>query len=74
VRWKRALTAAAAGLLISAVVTAGMAAVASIAAPGPSEASVKTGKPSDGDLRSRLTPMQFHVTQECGTEPPFRNE
>jgi peptide methionine sulfoxide reductase msrA/msrB len=26
------------------------------------------------DLRSRLTPMQFRVTQEEGTEPPFRNE
>jgi peptide methionine sulfoxide reductase msrA/msrB len=26
------------------------------------------------DLRSRLTPLQFQVTQEDGTEPPFRNE
>jgi peptide methionine sulfoxide reductase msrA/msrB len=26
------------------------------------------------DLRSRLTPLQFRVTQEDGTEPPFRNE
>jgi peptide methionine sulfoxide reductase msrA/msrB len=26
------------------------------------------------DLRSRLTPLQFHVTQEDGTEPAFRNE
>jgi peptide methionine sulfoxide reductase msrA/msrB len=26
-----------------------------------------------GDLRSRLTPLQFHVTQEDGTEPPFQN-
>jgi peptide methionine sulfoxide reductase msrA/msrB len=30
-------------------------------------------KPSPGDLRARLTPEQFEVTQRCGTEPPFRN-
>jgi peptide methionine sulfoxide reductase msrA/msrB len=30
-------------------------------------------KPSD-DLKQRLNPMQFHVTQQCGTEPPFNNE
>ncbi|PID15070.1 peptide-methionine (R)-S-oxide reductase [Sporosarcina sp. P34] len=26
------------------------------------------------DLRTELTEMQYHVTQENGTEPPFRNE
>ena len=26
------------------------------------------------DRKKDLTSMQFHVTQECGTEPPFRNE
>jgi len=26
------------------------------------------------ELRNRLTPMQFHVTQNNGTEPPFDNE
>ena len=31
-------------------------------------------KPSDEELRKRLTPEQFAVTQKESTEPPFRNE
>ena len=31
-------------------------------------------KPSDQDLRSRLTALQYKVTQQEGTEPPFQNE
>jgi methionine-R-sulfoxide reductase len=31
-------------------------------------------KPSDGALRERLTPLQYRVTQEEGTERPFQNE
>jgi peptide methionine sulfoxide reductase msrA/msrB len=31
-------------------------------------------KPSDEDLRARLSPMQYRVTQQEATEPPFRNE
>ncbi|MGQ0503998.1 MAG: peptide-methionine (R)-S-oxide reductase MsrB [Myxococcaceae bacterium] len=30
--------------------------------------------PSKDDLKAKLSPMQFRVTQEEGTEPPFRNE
>jgi peptide methionine sulfoxide reductase msrA/msrB len=30
-------------------------------------------KPSDPDLRKRLTPLQYEVTQHDATEPPFRN-
>jgi methionine-R-sulfoxide reductase len=26
------------------------------------------------ELKKKLTKMQYHVTQESGTEPPFRNE
>jgi peptide methionine sulfoxide reductase msrA/msrB len=37
--------------------------------PGP-----RYEKPSDSDLRRKLTPMQYRVTQKNGTEPPFRNE
>ena len=31
-------------------------------------------KPSDEELRSRLSPLQYQVTQHEGTEPAFRNE
>jgi len=31
-------------------------------------------KPSAAELRKRLTPLQYRVTQESGTEPPFDNE
>ena len=30
-------------------------------------------KPPEDELRRRLSPMQFEVTQQEGTEPPFRN-
>ena len=26
------------------------------------------------ELKNKLNPMQYHVTQQCGTEPPFQNE
>lgn len=47
------------------------------APPVPTDSEVKVNpskKPSPDVLKQKLTPMQFHVTQEAGTEPPFRNE
>ncbi len=31
-------------------------------------------KPSDDELRKKLTPIQYRVTQQDATEPPFKNE
>jgi methionine-R-sulfoxide reductase len=44
--------------------------------PGPANAfDAKTfKKPSEQELKKKLTPMQFKVTQQQGTEPPFENE
>lgn len=38
-------------------------------APNPE----KTTKPTDDDLRKKLTPEQYRITQMCGTEPAFNN-
>ena len=40
----------------------------------PSAMTTQTNtKPNEADLREKLTPEQYHVTQMCGTEPPFQN-
>jgi methionine-R-sulfoxide reductase len=39
----------------------------------PSSTSNQGAKPPDAELRKKLTPEQYHVTQMCGTEPAFRN-
>lgn len=60
------------GLGLLALHRAGAEGPAASAVPAP----VFTGsfvKPSEAELRARLTPLEFGVTQEDATEPPFRN-
>ncbi len=39
-----------------------------------SRSSLEYEKPSKEELKSKLTPLQYRVTQEEGTEPAFHNE
>ncbi|HET9553089.1 MAG TPA: bifunctional methionine sulfoxide reductase B/A protein [Anaeromyxobacteraceae bacterium] len=57
------------------VVAAGLVALAALAQVAPRKETPVSdpSRPGDAALRQRLTPEQYHVTQECGTEPPFRN-
>jgi len=50
-------------------------ALVALAAPAAADPArpVRTAKPSAAVLKKELTPFQFHVTQEAGTEPPFDN-
>ena len=41
---------------------------------GKKQAANTYDKPSDKELRQRLTPVQYQVTQQDGTEQPFNNE
>ena len=39
----------------------------------PTSNPEKTAKMSDEELRKKLTPEQYRITQMCGTEPAFHN-
>jgi methionine-R-sulfoxide reductase len=56
--------------LLFAVITT--ASLAILAAKGGSMDNYK--KPNDAELKKKLTPIQYEVTQHEGTEPPFKNE
>jgi methionine-R-sulfoxide reductase len=43
-------------------------------APAARKTMTQYNKPSEAELRKKLNPIQYEVTQEDGTEPAFRNE
>jgi peptide methionine sulfoxide reductase msrA/msrB len=49
-------------------------AVAILASRGKGGSMTTGTKPSQEELKKKLTPIQYAVTQEDGTEPPFKNE
>ena len=74
------------GLIHRALLLALLTSVAAAAAPRASAQATARSvnrdrkvtttytKPSDEELKKKLSPMQYRVTQHEGTEPPFRNE
>lgn len=70
------LTPLVAVALVSSVVsyTATLSASGSHDAVQTMSSSDSYKKPSDSELRSKLTPLQYNVTQHEDTERPFKNE
>ena len=63
--------AVAAGLCITALAAASLPAAAADETNNTAQGGVQM---SDQELREKLTPEQYRVTREDGTEPAFRNE
>src|SRR5258705_13496112 len=60
---------------IAVLLCAGRAQAQTKSVAAPAAASARTYvKPSDADLKKKLTSLQYNVTQREATETPFRNE
>ncbi|MBK8012714.1 MAG: peptide-methionine (R)-S-oxide reductase MsrB [Deltaproteobacteria bacterium] len=60
-------------ILLSALGALSVGAVVWAQASQRPPADPRYPKPSQSEIRARLTPLQYEVTQNEGTEPPFRN-
>ena len=77
--WRQAALASPVLLGLGAILCAAPASAQSRTAPTSNPSSPATTarkafvKPSDSDLKKKLTPLQYEVTQHEATETPFRN-
>jgi peptide methionine sulfoxide reductase msrA/msrB len=60
-------------ILVAFLVLALTACARSTPGPQPKPEAATQAASAPADLREKLTPLQYQVTQQCGTEPAFRN-
>jgi peptide methionine sulfoxide reductase msrA/msrB len=78
---KAAALAASPALAVLGILFLGIGAALSRAASAPAStqrirvmSTKQYKKPSGPEIKKALTPIQYEITQNAGTEPPFRNE
>ena len=62
------------GLILAAVAVAALLGLSLLLKHAMAQNNATSTDPKDAELRKRLTPEQYYVTKQNGTEPPFRNE
>jgi methionine-R-sulfoxide reductase len=68
--WPRIVACA---LILAAATARSAGQSTNVSTPAPHPNMKTFQKPSAADLKKKLDPVQYHITQECGTEPAFRN-
>jgi methionine-R-sulfoxide reductase len=79
IRMARQIAGSLPGLLVAAAlatIVSGNAGAQAKPSPATSTAAVRRTyvKPNESDLKKKLTPLQYEVTQHEATETPFRNQ
>ncbi|MBK8793078.1 MAG: bifunctional methionine sulfoxide reductase B/A protein [Holophaga sp.] len=62
------------GLLVLTALVTTLGLTAFSTTPSGKEAPVTAGSTNQAELKKKLSPIQYRVTQEAATEPPFQNQ